>query len=102
MLIGSWVRAESGIKLTSLGLSLRVPDSFGHLMHRKQLASLHPKLNAGAVAFVVAEVAGDSRFLIQAGLGPLEVALADSGGAAAGWKEFGAIENGLQVGQPER
>ncbi len=68
-------------------------------MHRKQRASLHPKLNAVAVVFVVAGVAGDSRFLIQAGLGALELELADSGGAAAGRKEFGAIENGLQVSQ---
>lgn len=43
MLIGSWVRAESGIKLTSVGLSLRVPDSFGHLMHRKQMGFPAPK-----------------------------------------------------------
>jgi hypothetical protein len=60
-------------------------------MHQKQWASLHPKLNAVAVVFVVVRVASDSRFLIQSGLGPLELELADSDGAAAGRKEFGAI-----------
>ena len=63
--------------------------------------SLAPKPTAVAVVFVGPRLAGDAQLQIQAGLGPLEVARSGAGGAAAGRQEFGAIEDGLQVGQGE-
>ena len=54
MLIGSWVRAESGIKLTSVGLSLRVPDGFSPHASETNGLPCTQKLNAVAVVFVVA------------------------------------------------
>ena len=61
----------------------------------------HPKFTAVAVVFVGPRLAGDAQLQIQAGLGPLEVARSGAGGGAAGRQEFGAIEDGLQVGQGE-
>ena len=67
----------------------------------KHLTPWHPKFTAVAVVFVGPRLAGDAQLQIQAGLGPLEVARSGAGGGAAGRQEFGAIEDGLQVGQGE-
>jgi hypothetical protein len=99
---GGCDRAESGFKLTSVGLILRLPHNFNNLFHRKQRTPRHPQLTAIAVVFVILLVASDAELLVQARLGPLEIAFADSSGTAAGREEFGAIENSFQICQGER
>lgn len=85
------LRGEGASKTVAIGLWASESQVLGQ-RGGEEGASWHPQLNTVAVVFVVTGIAGDALLLVQARLGPLEVAGADAGGVAAGWQEFGVIE----------